>query len=126
MSTSKIVAFARGPLLAIQRTETRSGTLATSRRSSTRGPLLAIQRTETEQSSDIISASNSPRGPLLAIQRTETDLAMMPQEYRLPLADPSSLFRGLKLVCLVCVVRVTLSLADPSSLFRGLKPSEID
>ena len=38
------------------------------------------------------------------------------------LADPSSLFRGLKLETgPVQVVSVVVRLADPSSLFRGLK-----
>ena len=41
---------------------------------------------------------------------------------RAPLADPSSLFRGLKLLDLFDDCAECDRLADPSSLFRGLKP----
>ena len=69
----------------------------------------------------LAASTNASRGPFLAIQRTETTLASSLRCRPSGLADPSSLFRGLKHQVAHNVPARLDCLADPSSLFRGLK-----
>ena len=88
---------ARGPFLAIQRTETMHCSVSRIAVKWSRGPFLAIQRTETQNSQRPFFPPLDARGPFLAIQRTETEPFSARWRALQSLADPSSLFRGLKL-----------------------------
>ena len=112
----------RGPFLVIQRTETDQGRPPQTRTSAPRGPLLVIQRTETLRGCTRRRCLPTARGPLLAIQRTETHHHLIFRvDVPFVLADPSSLFRGLKQDRRDAPCGRVVDLADPSSLFRGLK-----